>query len=519
MCAVLAGGGVGFAQTPPRSAIEWLNQPPQPLAAGPGVRRPVARGERRGGEEPPVAQSGSAPHVNVTPLEAASLDSAGLLPASVTGLPVGLWRTSSGIVLSEQMAQLHSTMPPALTRLARTLVLSEADPPRGAGGFLEARLRFLMRIGALEEAQALAEQVTSNTPGLRAARFDLALLLGLEHEICGEIAKAPALAPDQAARVYCLALGGDWRSASLVYITAQGLGELSAVDAALLARFLDDEESDPLASLPPPRAPTVLQFRLLAAVGEPMTTRSLGREFAVADLASTSGWKKRLEAAERLAQSGVLEPGRLFAIYSEGAPAASGGVWERVDAVQRFEIALRARDPVALSSTLPLAYGHMREVGLSEPFARYYGAGIPMGRLSDEAARVAWRVALLGDGYEMAARRALAPGARAVAARDGELAFLVSVALGEPASAAARSGLERAVVEGFSAPPASRSAAYLENGELGAALLDAIALADAGYHGDAAALRDGLAMLRSAGLEDEARRAALQILLTRARFK
>jgi hypothetical protein len=53
----------------------------------------------------------------------------------------------------------------------------------------------------------------------------------------------------------------------------------------------------------------------------------------------------------------------------------------------------------------------------------------------------------------------------------------------------------------------------LDDGKLGEALLRAIALFDAGSDGDLRSVTDALTVLRAVGLEDVARRAALQLMI------
>ena len=62
--------------------------------------------------------------------------------------------------------------------------------------------------------------------------------------------------------------------------------------------------------------------------------------FAHAELRDTAGWKSQIESAERLARAGVIAPNVLLGLYTERLPAASGGVWDRAAAFQRFESAL-----------------------------------------------------------------------------------------------------------------------------------------------------------------------------------
>ena len=98
-----------------------------------------------------------------------------------------------------------------------------------------------------------------------------------------------------------------------------------------------------------PKHITPLIFRMREAIGEPLPTPPLPRAFANADLRPITGWKPQIEAAERLAVSGAIDENRLLGLYTERLPAASGGVWERVDAMQEFDAAYRADDPGAIA--------------------------------------------------------------------------------------------------------------------------------------------------------------------------
>ena len=63
------------------------------------------------------------------------------------------------------------------------------------------------------------------------------------------------------------------------------------------------------------------------------------------------------------------------------------------------------------------------------------------------------------------------------------------------------------------APPAPEQEALARNGNLGEALLQSLATFNAGFAGDMNALTDTLALWRLVGLENIARRAALQLLI------
>ncbi|AMY70029.1 hypothetical protein [Frigidibacter mobilis] len=158
--------------------------------------------------------------------------------------------------------------------------------------------------------------------------------------------------PTFPARIFCLARGGDWNAAALTLSTGEALGHIDAETGTLLARFLDPELADGAEDLPLPARPSPLVLRLMEAVGQPMPTTTLPLAFAQSDLRSNSGWKTRIEAGERLARTGAIGPNLLLGLYTERGPAASGGVWDRVAAVQALEAALAASDMDAVARAL-----------------------------------------------------------------------------------------------------------------------------------------------------------------------
>jgi hypothetical protein len=281
---------------------------------------------------------------------------------------------------------------------------------------------------------------------------------------------------------------------------------MTGAEDALLIRFLDAETFDGAPPLPAPSRPSPLIFRLYEAIGESLTTATLPLAFAHSDLRTNTGWKAQIEAAERLARSGALSENKLLGLYTERRPAASGGVWDRVDAVQRFDLALTSGNAQSVAATLPAAWFAMQRAGLEVAFARAHAE--PLGKISlaGPAAPLAFRIALLTPDYETAATD--------YAPETASDRFLKAVARGDLAGVVPPDDLARAVADGFlatAAPPAL--AAEVKAGNLGAAILGAIAQMQEGTNGDLNRLSDALALLRSIGLEDVARRAALQVLI------
>lgn len=479
----------------PLSAIDWLSDSiTEPVLAVP-VEPEATPGRPR---EPIVTTS----------LDGPRPDAVGLLPPSVTGLPARLWGPGDPGEIAELIRTEAVETLPAGQALLTTVLLAEAEPPDTAalgGELLLARVDKLLDLGLVEEASALLERAGATTPELFRRAFDVALLLGRENEACAAMRARPDVAPTFPARIFCLARGGDWAAAALTLGTAGALGQITPEEEALLARFLDPDLFEGEPPLQPPARPTPLVFRLHEAVGEPLPAATLPRAFAHADLRSTSGWKAQIEAAERLARTGALDPNRLLALYAERLPAASGGVWERVAAVQALDAAIASGDADKVARALPLAWQVMHEGGLAPVLGALYGDRIRALPLSGAAAGLGFRLALLSPAYEAAAA------GHAPADRDEEL--LRAIARGLPLPRA--EGMAQLALSGLAqgALPPARAAMLLRSERLGEALLIALDDLAAGRAGDPRRISEALATLRAVGLESTARRAALEYLI------
>ncbi|MFD0858376.1 hypothetical protein [Roseovarius aquimarinus] len=495
----------------PLSAIDWLAQPdgPQSLPGG-GSRRPDGGAWRPsaalGAGEPPVAGAVSIPDIEVTPLAAATSGAVGLLPPSVTGLPADMWAQSTATALSDLWGRASQAPMPAIAALYHTLLLAEAEPPQGPeGAYLRSRVEMLRRLGAVEPALELLERAGPFTPELFPAWFELALLSGAESEACAALSKAPSLLSDDGARIYCATLTGDWPTAALLFDTGAALGTLRGTEAVLLEQFLDPELAEEAEPPIPSAAPSPLEFRLFEAIGAPLPTLGLPTAYAMADLRGTVGWKAEIEAAERLARVGALAPNRLMGLYTRQSASASGGVWDRVSAVQDLDEALARGDLAASGAALEAAWRLMRDEGLEMPFAQIVAGRIEPGGLPHTSADLAFRLALLTPDYEAAA--AEAPPGR-------EAQFLAGLARGRPDTALANDPDQAMIAAAFSEAPeaAPEHALLIEKGRLGEAILSAALQFDRAS-GDPGEMASALRSFRAVGLEDTARRAALQALI------
>ena len=485
----------------PLSAIDWLDQP---------IVQPIAPPPRATLKEPAVTDTATVPGVAVSPLGAATPDSVGLLPTATTGLPRSLWHASREADLIRALDAVTPETLPAVQALVYTLLLAEADPPANSGDnaeFLRARVRTLVRFGAVDPARALLERAGPAHADLFDLWLNLTLLSGDEDKPCAILQGDPALSQDYAARIYCTARAGDWMTAALTYETAAALGTLQEPLAGLLAQYLDPETIHDSPGQVPPAAPSPLVFRLYESVGSPLPTRNLPRAFAMADLRGLSGWKAELEAAERLGRTGALPATRLFGLYTDRSPAASGGIWDRVRAVQALDRALFSRDPERVAQTLPAAWAAMKDHGLAIPFAQFFAPALMQVDVPPDLRPMALRVALLSPEYEAAAAKYQAPG-------QPEDQMLMAIARGTATQSGPQGTWTAGILQGLDGTgPSARHAALLQDGKLGEAILQAATELGQAGQGTVQDASEGLKTLRAVGLEDTARRAALQLLI------
>ncbi|MEM9349311.1 MAG: hypothetical protein AAGA47_03545 [Pseudomonadota bacterium] len=383
-----------------------------------------------------------------------------------------------------------------VSALRMRLLLASAAPPRAddLGSFLLDRVLILRDLGAVAEAISLVEEAAgepgSMSPALFAQYADLTLLAGMEGQACKRLASEPSLSDDLALRIFCLARGGDWNAAAVALRSGQALGDLDATTSILLEQFLEPELADAGAPTLDQSRVTPLLFRLTEAVGAPISTSNLSRDYALTGLEPNKGWKAQLDAAERLARSGGVSPNQLFGLYTARVPAASGGAWDRAKAVQDLDEALLSEDRGGISRALTAASSSMAAVGLESALAEMFADRLA--GLSTEVEGTE-RLLLLSNRYE-----------EVVSAEPLALALAQGVvSIGTPT----RTPLEDALKRGFT------SQAPLEVGSLGTRILTALVDIEKARSGDLVRLPDALATLRSLGLESTARQAALTLLL------
>lgn len=144
-----------------------------------------------------------------------------------------------------------------------------------------------------------------------------------------------------------------------------------------------------------------------------------------------------------------------------------------------------------------------QSVGVIVPLAQHFGT-IMFDQGTLPADLLTFKILLLTDRYEDAALN------EALAATDP---FLAAVARGDPSGVSARRSKYPLVQQAFDAQPNAPLVAMAADGRTGEAILRTIATLQQGIDGDRQAFIEGFATLRALGLEDVARRIALQYLL------
>lgn len=477
----------------PLSAIDWLSDSVALPTAPPAPDTP--------GGEPMVTDDARPDDVTVAPIGPPVAAAIGRPPAMV-GLDDTLWRGSRIDGVAAALASVGPAHYPATQSLLRDLLMAAAPAPMGDEGaqMTLARIDALLALGMLDPAVELIDDTDRETPLPFRRWFDISLLTGHENRACSRMRALPQISPTYTARIFCLVRTGDWPAAIVTLDAARVLDLLSPEDVTRLSRFVDDMgEGEPL---DPPERPTPLDYMIFEAVGEPLGTGGLPLAFAHADLRSNTGWRARIDAAERLARAGAIDHAKLWAVYEEREPAASGGVWDRLEAIDAFEAALSGETPGAVSDALPKVWNEMQGAGLGAVFAARYGAELAQRDLDGEAREIAFRAALLAG----VAPDELSP-------EGGEADFLASVARGRPDAAEAAAPEARLVSRAFAGDPPDRARALIDADRTGEALLLAADLLDQGAAGSLDALADGISILVAAGSRERAARAALDYLL------
>ena len=497
ICLILPGFS---AAQEPRSAIEWLSSS---LVNPPKFRVTP--------EQPPIL-SDLWEVIELIPISQDGPQSIGLLSPDKAGLPEDFW----GNLSIEEAADYLRAQPrpglPATTALWREILLAKMAPLQGTAEALQmARLDRLVELGTLEEAELLAGQIYPMTSTVIEKRFEIGLLVNRTEAVCQDLFDHPGLQVSAGMRVICLAREGDWNAAAVFLTSASMIGDIPRSEEEMLIAFLDPELAEVMGATSQAENPAYDYF-LREAIGLPRANANPPLAYRYYDLSVNAALRARLEASEAFARAGSLPVSLLFAAYRSGTPSASGGVWERAIWVQAMDDALFDGDAERVTNLLETGVSLFSAIGLLHAIADEYARKLlAHSSLFDaEANQHAWRLSLLAGGQQ---------GEFPTVNDDHALRTAWLVASGEidgiepgddPLAIAIREGLNGNAKERSAVQEARR---LIEEGRPGIAILSALALLSAGFEADPNDIKAGLAMLTETGMEETARKAAIELLL------
>jgi hypothetical protein len=483
----------------PLSVIDWFNQHQ--------TSKPTEETNPQG-QSQKNENAISAIEVSVLPPQAP--DAVGLTSSTVSGFAASIWQSSE----SEKLGQMLDDMPaprlPSLSILLTRLMVTEATAPSGPpGNFLAARVRMLIKLGDVEPALALLDRAGPETsPEIFQLWADLTLLTAQESRLCEKLAAEPSLSPGYDYLIYCLVRTGDWNAAAATLLAAEALGELDPDTTLLLTRFLDPELfEDAPSEYEIGTQTTPLTFRLYEGIGEPWPTEQLPLAFAHADLRGLSGWRAQIIAAERLARTGAVSENLLLGVYTANKPSATGGVWDRVAAVQNLEAAISERDVETIEQLLPNVWESMGQVGLRHAIANLFSDDLTdMDWRDAKTASLVHQIGLLSRSYESVANTYWPTSHRE--------AYFNAVATGTTVGTTYTGYLPDAIRAGFSGEPSAEQTFLLARNSDGEALLTAISSVASGRDAYPSDISHAISTFQVLGLGDIARQFSLQLMLS-----
>lgn len=486
------------ADNSPLSVINWFNQ----------HQTSKLTEETKSIDQSHTAEN-SLSTIEVSVLPPQAPDAVGLTSSTVSGVAASIWQSSGSDKLVQMLDDMHVPRLPSLSVLLTRLMVTEADPPNGTpGDFLAARVRMLKKLGDVEPALALLDRAGPETsPEIFQLWADLTLLTAQEHRLCEKLTAEPSLSPGYDYSIYCLVRTGDWNAAAATLLAAEALGELDPETSLLLTRFLDPElfEDAPI-DYEIGTQTTPLTFRLYEGIGEPWPTEQLPLAFAHADLRGLSGWRAQIIAAERLARTGAVSENLLLGVYTANKPSATGGVWDRVAAVQNLETAIGARDIATIEQLLPDVWEQMGQVGLRHAIANIFSDDLADVDWSDKnTASLVHQIGLLSRSYESVANTYWPTSHRE--------AYFNAIATGATVGTTYSGYLPDAIRAGFSGEPSAEQTFLLAQNSDGEALLTAISSVTSGRDAIPSEISHAISTFQVLGLGDIARKFALQLML------
>lgn len=303
--ALLAFAPLAQAQQVVLGAPELIPLPNEPMTVSPGDN---------------YESSGFGSDIGATSLAAPSVDAAGLANASALGLSNEMWQGTSG---EDAIAMLEGAVPSrynSVNQLLRRALVASATPPDNADGLLAARAEALIRFGAAEQAASLSSAGGLATDDrLAEVAASAALIVGREEALCTQVAGEERAGQRfwDTVRAYCLANSDD-PLASVAIGAMTELGRIDPENVLMLEAIVDEALSDfvviPAAStLDAPRIAMLRRLGRASAVVERAPLPMIAGLFAL----ESTGARGALIAAEKLEAAGAIPTDVLRDLYAD----------------------------------------------------------------------------------------------------------------------------------------------------------------------------------------------------------
>ena len=442
--------------------------------------------------------------IKVSTLSSNDYQSVGLLPIYVTGIPTTIWRNSNFEDLEYSFKKMATFSYSPIQEIVYSLLLAEARPPLDEPGryaFLEARLNKLLQYGAVDPAIALIERASPVPERMIPLLFDISLLSSNKFPACDPILQNTRNRDLQAELIYCYARKGDWLTAHLILKTEEVLGDLTKKEISLLDRYLEvDFDVNINALLPPPELITPLEYRLYEAIGEPIPAEYLPMQYSQSDLAGENGWRAQVIAAERLSLTGAIPGNQILGIYTNYRPGVSGGMWERVKAVNDLDEALETEKNI--DQYFQAAWKIFKKTDQLTIFAKLFGLRVFEKNLTPTSKKMAADLLLLTNNFKLTESYWSLKDIR------------FGLTTGDFSRVFVSNETERTILKVFTDPSIPFLVEQkLNQGKLGEVILNSLLQFETGVEGNLKDFSESLSTLNLIGLGTTARRAALTHLV------
>jgi hypothetical protein len=256
-------------------------------------------------------------------LAAPAADAVGVLDPGHGGFPASLWDGTSAAVVRALLPRLPAGIEsPTVAGLERKLLLSAGAAPKGAAeserpSLVELRVARLMALGLPDDAAKLAESAPSavNSPGLARLKVEALLLAGRTDAACSALGGAAPDAEMSKIQVLCQLAGGNTGAGTL---GLDLLREQKPADAPFIVA------AEVLSGLPLAKGalvslkdPSPVQWATLQAAKLPLPADAVDNArpamLRTIALAATVAPEIRLAAAERAEALGLIDADALRA--------------------------------------------------------------------------------------------------------------------------------------------------------------------------------------------------------------